>query len=120
MASIRARLRLLSFRKILVQSLSSILSGAASAARRRLAPGVRTVGSRASLLSAILLLAVAAPTAAAQYEPDDEPILPDALSSLDVEMSSRYVHQWRDDGGDKRHRHRLVGHPRQVPRPADL
>ena len=48
---------------------------------------------------AALALWLLVPAAPAQFEPDEEPLLPDVISSDDVEMRARYVRQWREDDG---------------------
>ena len=99
MADIRARLRILSFRKTSVRPVSTALSGAGPVGRSSLArPAVRF--AKRALASAAMLLLLAAPSATGQYEPDDEPILPDEINRLDVDMSARYVHQWRAANGE--------------------
>jgi hypothetical protein len=45
----------------------------------------------------LMLCAGFAPAALAQFEPDEEPLLPEMISTLDIEMRARYVRQWRED-----------------------
>jgi hypothetical protein len=54
--------------------------------------------ARGWLLPLLLCVGLAAPVLA-QVEPDDEPLLPDTISDIDVEMRGRYVRQWREDDG---------------------
>ena len=55
---------------------------------------------RGVCLAAVLLLAaVGVLPAQAQYEPDDEPLLPDMVGTYDVEMRARYVRQWTEEDG---------------------
>lgn len=81
-----------------MRSLSTEPTGAASIARRRVVRWAEIAGPRA--MAAAILSLLLLPPALGQYEPDDEPILPDEVASIDVEMSSRYVRQWRDEKGE--------------------
>jgi len=49
--------------------------------------------------AAVLLAAALTLPAIAQVEPDEEPLLPEAIGSFDIEMHGRYVRQWREDDG---------------------
>ncbi len=64
--------------------------------RKRVARSRRAAGIVAALLPLWLLTPVA--LAQVGFE-DDEPILPQAISEMDVEMRGRYVRQWRDETG---------------------
>jgi len=64
--------------------------------RRASARGFGDVWGRLVVLG--IVLAAGLP-AIAQYEPDDVPLLPDVISTQDVDMRARYVRQWRDDDG---------------------
>ena len=58
-----------------------------------------TGGTYKTGLCLLLLMFCAgfSPAPQQQYEYQDQPLLPDMISELDVEMQARYVRQWRED-----------------------
>ncbi|MGE0479272.1 MAG: hypothetical protein AB7Q17_02250 [Phycisphaerae bacterium] len=46
-----------------------------------------------------LLVTQMVPTARAQFDADDRPLLPETISDSDIEMRGRYVRQWKKDDG---------------------
>ncbi|MFQ5806724.1 MAG: LPS assembly protein LptD [Phycisphaerae bacterium] len=67
------------------------------------APGGRTTAPRRPAagfsLTLVALCAGFTPPALAQFGPDEELLLPEMISTRDVEMRARYVRQWREDDG---------------------
>ncbi len=59
----------------------------------------RAASVRAGRSAALLLLLLAPGPAGAQYEPDDEPLLPIMVENQDVVMRGRFVRQWREPDG---------------------